>query len=262
MTDAALAADLREAIERGGDLLLHYLPEISFATGRVVGMDALARWSHPERGPIPPARFVALAEEIGLLGTLTEWVLKTAFRQCRVWRDDGYELVVSVNLSPANIEDERLPRLVTAQARALGVKPEWIRLEIPERAITAAGDRIVPVAAALRAVHMCLVVDEVGSVAATSRAAIGRIGAGAIKLGRSAVSRVGEPAVADAMRATIAAAKGSGLLVLAQGIEDRATYDALRALGCDGGLGYFISRPRPPLDLATWLVSSPWGLGR
>ena len=251
MTSDPLAMDLREAIGRGGDLHLAYLPELSFATGRVVGMDALARWTHPAMGPIPPSRFVPLALEIGLLATLTEWVLKTAFRQCRVWRDDGHELDVSVNLSPANLRDDRLPRLVMVQGRALDVRPGWMHLEIPESVIRSADDEVATLAAALRAEGAFLVADSVDPTLEAEAAP--RVRVDAIKLQQALVRRVGEPPVAHALLATIERARAGGVLVIAQGIEDRATYEALAALGCDRAQGFFISRPLAPLELATWL---------
>ena len=253
MTSDPLAPDLREAIERGGDLSLAYLPELSFATGRVVGMDALARWDHPALGPIPPSRFVPLALELGLLATLTEWVLKTAFRQCRVWRDDGHELDVSVNLAPANLRDDRLPRLVAVQGRALGVLPEWIHLEIPQSVIRAADDQVVGLATALRSVGAFLVVDSADPTLEAEEAP--RVTVDAIKLQQEMVRRVGEPAVAGAILAMTLRARAEGAIVIAQGIEDQATYDALAALGCDRAQGFLISRPLAPVELATWLRS-------
>lgn len=254
-----LAGDLREAIAQGGDLLLHYLPEVSLASGRVVAMSALARWNHPDHGMIPPREFIDLAIEHRLIGPLTEWVLKTAFRQCRVWRDDGLPLTVSVNLSPANLVDERLPQLVRAQARALAVRPEWIRLELPEATVLGADGHLAQLAAALRAVGVVLVVDNAGAGRDTA-AAIERTGCAAIKLDREVIAHLADERAAARARAAIGAAKARGAAVIAEGVEDRTTYDTLAALGCDAALGYLISPPLSPTDVAAWLRNSPWGI--
>ena len=123
----------------GGELLLQYQPQVDLESGRIVGVEALARWSHPTQGMVPPDQFIPLAERTGLIGLLTDWALDTAIRQNRAWHDAGHDLVMAVNLSAASVHDVRLPARIALLLHAHGMAAGSLRLEVTESALMGSG---------------------------------------------------------------------------------------------------------------------------
>jgi diguanylate cyclase (GGDEF)-like protein len=255
----ALIGELRTAIERGA-LALHYQPQVDLTSGRVCGVEALVRWPHPERGLIPPDRFISLAEQTGLIEPLTQWVLAEAVRQCREWQRTGVLLTVSVNLSMWNLHDPVLPERVAGLLREHGVSPAWLRLELTESALMADPGRALDVLTRLAGLGVRLAVDDFG-VGYSSLAYLKTLPVDELKIDKGFVRAMAtDTADAAIVASTVELGHALGLRVVAEGIEDRVTWDALAEMGCDVAQGYYLSRPLAPDALAGWLRESPWAV--
>jgi len=255
----ALVEELRAAIERGA-LALHYQPQVDLTSGRVCGVEALVRWPHPERGLIPPDAFIPLAEQTGLIAPLTEWVLAEAVRQARAWQRAGLLLAVSVNLSMWNLHDPALPARVAGLLREHGLPPAWLRLELTESVLMADAERALDVLTRLSGLGVRLAVDDFGA-GYSSLAYLKKLPVDELKIDQGFVRALATDATDAAIVAsTVALGHALGLRVVAEGIEDRATWDRLVAMGCDVAQGYYMSRPLPADALARWLRDSPWAV--
>jgi len=255
----ALVGELRAAIEQGA-LTLHYQPQVDLGNGRVCGVESLVRWPHPERGLIPPDAFIPLAEQTGLIAPLTEWVLGEAMRQARAWQRAGLLLAVSVNLSMWNLHDPTLPDRVAALLREHGLSPAWLRLELTESALMADAERALAVLTRLAALGVGLAVDDFGA-GYSSLAYLKKLPVNELKIDKGFVRELATDATdAAIVTSTVALGHALGLRVVAEGIEDRATWEALVGMGCDTAQGYYLSRPLPADALAQWLRDSAWAV--
>jgi diguanylate cyclase len=245
-------AQLRRAVEEG-QLVLHYQPKLSLATGRVGGVEALVRWQHPERGLLFPDAFVDLAESAGLMAALTSRVLDTALAQRRAWSDRGRELTVAVNVSPSNLVDEGFPDEVAGMLARHGVPASALVLEVTESLLMEDRERAVRVLAALREAGVGIAIDDYGT-GWSSLAYLATLPVTELKLDRAFVGAMtGSDRSASIVTSTLQLAHALGLVFVAEGAEDQATVDALADLGCDVVQGYHLSRPLPPEQLEAWL---------
>jgi diguanylate cyclase (GGDEF)-like protein len=248
----ALVGELRRAID-GHELVVHYQPKADLATGTVSGVEALVRWQHPQRGLIPPDDFIPLAERTGLIRELTLTVLEVALRQLRCWHDEGLELNVSVNLSARDLLDLALPELVQNLLERYRLPADRLELEITESVILADPMRARAVLSRLDAMGVQLAIDDFGS-GYSSLAYLKRLPVGEIKIDRAFVMNMGtDENDAVIVRSTIDLGRNLGLRVVAEGVEDEATWHDLARLQCDQAQGYFLTRPLPAADLAGWL---------
>lgn len=247
-----LAGELRHAIENE-QLVLHYQPKASFVTGGVSHAEALVRWNHPQRGLVPPDQFIPLAEQTGLIRPLFLWVLNDALRQCAVWQQEGIELHVAVNLSMRNLQDPRLPDVFVNLLSRWNLDPTWMELEITESALAADPERAMKILTRFSAMGMRIAIDDFGT-GYSSLAYLKRLPVDEIKIDKSFVlGMANDENDATIVRSTIDLGHNLGLKVVAEGIEDQATWDLLTAWGCDLAQGYFLSRPLPAQDFAAWL---------
>jgi len=254
----ALMGALRHAID-DNQLFLLYQPQVCVKTGRVVGVEALVRWRHPERGVIPPDQFILLAEHAGLIKPLTLWVLTTALHQCRGWHDLGIAISVAVNLSARSLKDAGLPAQVAAILHHAGVAPSSLELEITESVIMADPARALEILTRLNTMGVRLSIDDFGT-GYSSLSYLKKLPVESIKIDKSfVISMVTDQDDAVIVRSTIELAHTLGLKVVAEGVEQRETWDRLAALGCDFAQGYYLSRPQPADDLTPRLTESPWG---
>jgi EAL domain-containing protein (putative c-di-GMP-specific phosphodiesterase class I) len=256
-----LESELRQAIVNG-DLILHYQPEIDVCSGRIDRVESLVRWPHPVRGLVPPDQFISLAEEIGLINALTQWVLETALRQCQAWTRAGYRLGVAVNLSMRTLHDASFPDTVVWLLRRYEVDPALVTLEITESALMAKPAQAQAVLTRLAALGVHIAIDDFGT-GYSSLGYLKHLPVDEIKIDKSFVRGM----TADAKDTAIVASINSlshhlGLRVVAEGVETSAEWEHLAALGCDLVQGYHVSRPLPAAQLEEWLASSPWGLPR
>jgi EAL domain-containing protein (putative c-di-GMP-specific phosphodiesterase class I) len=246
-----LADDLRMAIEEQ-QLVLHYQTQLDLRSNEILGVEALLRWKHPQLGMIPPLRFLPLAEEAGLMGALSRFVLDTALAQCASWRADGRDHIVSVNISPTNLLEPGFSDVVRELLALHKVPSEFLVLEVTETCIISDFDRCRVVIEELRAVGIVFSIDDFGA-GATSLEYLGNLGASELKLDVCFIQGLSGPDKdkdLELVRATIELGHAMGLRVVAEGIEDAATLDLLIELGCDVAQGYFISRPMPADILA------------
>ena len=245
----SLSGDLRRAI-RDGELVVHYQPQVRMRDGRVAGVEALVRWQHADRGLVPPAQFIPLAGQTGLIRPLTDVVLRQALTDCRGWRADGLELTVAVNISARNLLDASLADQVAGLLAELGMPASCLELEITESAAMQDPGRALDVLRQLRDLGPDLSVDDYGTGHA-SLAYLTRLPVSTLKIDRSFVQTM-ELDASDRVivRSTIDLAHSLGLRVVAEGVETRATWEELGRLGCGTAQGYWLSRPVPHAAVA------------
>jgi diguanylate cyclase (GGDEF)-like protein len=246
-----LIDELREAIEQRA-LALHYQPQLDLRTGRIVAVEALLRWPHPRLGLVPPLKFIPLAEDAGLMGPLTGLVLDMALSQCAEWWSNGRFLAVSVNVSSTNLLDPGFTDLVLELLVRHHLPAESLVLEITETSIITDFEASQAVITRLRDVGVLVSIDDFGA-GYTSLAYLSNLAVRELKLDGALITGLGtnrEERDLELVRATIDLGHAMGLRVVAEGIEDGATLDLLRDLGCDLAQGYLISKPMPASELA------------
>jgi EAL domain-containing protein (putative c-di-GMP-specific phosphodiesterase class I) len=244
----ALVGDLRAALENG-EIGPHFQPIAESGTRRIVGVEALVRWRHPERGMLSPAIFLPLAEQAGLMRTLTRRVLGDALAACRVWRDVGHDLHVSVNVTATDLLDAELPIEIAAALADHDLPAEVLVVEITESSVMSDPVRIGEVLARLADLGVGLSLDDFGT-GYSSLTHLRALPVGEIKVDRSFVGRMAtDSADAVIVRATIRLAHDLGMRVVAEGVEDEATWAQLAALGAELVQGYALGRPVPAAEL-------------
>ena len=249
----ALAAELRSALDTRL-LQVHYQPKSDVATGRTVGVEALVRWFHPERGFVPPDEFIPLAEHTGLINPLTEQVFDQVFAQLQLWHQAGQELNAAVNVSAGTILANDFVDGLRARIAAAGLPPQALTLEITESQVMADPERAAAVLQALRDIGVRISIDDFGT-GYSSLSQLKRLPVDELKIDRSFVFGMTEDSDdAVIVRSTVELAHNLGLQVVAEGVEDLATWNELARLGCDLAQGYYLSRPLPPEDLTAWLL--------
>jgi diguanylate cyclase (GGDEF)-like protein/PAS domain S-box-containing protein len=251
----ALEADLRRALEHG-EVVPYYQPQVDLATGRVVGVEALARWRHPERGMIPPGQFIPLAEESGLIARLGEHMLRAVCARIRAWNDAGLApRRTAVNISAVQLGDGRLAEVTRAAIADAGIAPEQLELEITESFLMVDGVEARQTLDALKSLGVRLAIDDFGT-GYSSLAYLQRLDAGKLKIDQSFVRDMARDAGADAIvKAVIALGHSLGREIVAEGVETDAQADALRALGCDVMQGYLVSHPLPEEDMTRFMTT-------
>jgi diguanylate cyclase (GGDEF)-like protein len=249
-------SELRRALERN-ELVLHYQPIVQMRSGRLVGVEALVRWQHPERGLLPPSEFIEAAEASGLIVELGGWVLEAAARQLVRWRDEGYdELTIAVNVSGKQIRRGVLGEQVAQALQRSGADARLLQIEITEHTLVEDVDTNIQVLSALRAQGMTIAVDDFGT-GLSSLAYLKRLPIDKFKIDRSFVREL--PHHADdvaIVTAVMSMAQALGLQVVAEGVENEAQRELLGRLGCDHGQGYFFSRPVPAAQLLPMLPTT------
>ena len=252
----SLVSELRRAMEEE-ELVLHYQPKATLATGRVDSVEALLRWNHPGRGMVMPDEFIPHAQETGLMKPLTQYVIRAACRQARAWLDDGLELAVSVNVSTRNLIDVEFPDEVKRALDDQGLEARFLQLEITEGTMLEDPFRTKVVLEKLRALGVHLAIDDFGT-GYSSLAYLKNLPVHEIKIDRSFVMKMDEDADGHTIvRSAIDLGRNLGFEVTAEGVESEDVWQILQSLGCDTAQGYFLSKPVPPEDLARWLMEQP-----
>jgi diguanylate cyclase (GGDEF)-like protein len=257
----ALEAALKHAVERN-EIEVFYQPKIDFADGRVSGLEALIRWRHPARGLLMPDKFIAIAEETGLIIPIGYWTLKRVCERARQWQELGINLPIAVNLSASQFHEPELVRELASIVRATGVSPSTIELEITESMVMRDPERAVSIMHALRAMGVRLSIDDFG----TGHSSLGylkRFPIDRLKVDRSFVRDL--PHNGDDLaitRAVIAMAHSLRMSVVAEGVEHREQFELLRQEGCDEFQGYFCRPPLEEADLVRFLLEERGRHGR
>jgi diguanylate cyclase (GGDEF)-like protein/PAS domain S-box-containing protein len=251
-----LVADLRAAIERS-EIDVVFQPEVRTTDGEVLRFEALARWTHPRRGPIPPDVFVPLAERTGLVGELTRCVLDRSLEHLAAWRAHGAEFGLGVNLSVRDLVAGSVAENVATMLASYGLPGSSLSLEITESVLMADVQRLLPTLDALRAISVDLAIDDFGT-GYSSLSYLRQLPVHRVKIDRSFIRNLpSENGAAAIVRAAVDMAHDLGLRVVAEGVETQEALDQLRSIGCDSVQGYFISRPLAPADVLPWLRSRP-----
>jgi diguanylate cyclase (GGDEF)-like protein len=253
--DLSLKGELREAIQ-SDQLSLHYQPQIDHQSQRITGLEALVRWNHPQRGFLSPDQFIPLAEDMGLIGPLTQWVLRTALMQLLALHQQGQLLTMAVNLSARDLHDMQLPASVLALLTESGIGPEYLTLEITESAVMSSPTDGLTILSELDRMGVTLAIDDFGT-GYSSLAYLKRLPVDELKIDKSFVTEM-EQNENDAVivRSTIDLAHNLGLKVTAEGVENQETWITLSVLGCDQSQGYFMGKPMPIETLEIWLKES------
>ncbi len=250
-----LVNDLRKAIN-GRDLNLHYQPQLDAASGEIVGVEALARWHHPEQGFVSPVEFVALAENAGLIGALTSWVLNEALRQCREWEEQGLAINISVNVSAHNLMDASFPGLVTEALQRWQFPPQRLILEVTESVFMLETDHSLKILDELRDLGTQLSIDDFGT-GYSSLVYLKRMPVHELKIDQNFVrDMVQNENDASIVSSTVALAHCLGMKIVAEGVETEEVFINLKELGCDIVQGYYFARPMPAEDLLGWIENS------
>lgn len=249
----ALELDLRQSFASGG-LELHFQPRFELAGGAMSAMEALVRWDHPQRGAVPPAEFVALAEERGLMTQLGRWVLDAACRQVARWRAAGLTPPrCAINLSAQQFDGESLLDDVRAALQRHQLEPACLELEIGEALLTAQRGRADALLHKLSEIGVALTIDDFGT-ATSSLSLMQRCPAQRLKVDLSFVGGLPGQEASAVTRAAIALAHGMGMRAVAEGVENDAQMSHLRELGCDEAQGYLLGRPQPADAFAALLA--------
>jgi diguanylate cyclase (GGDEF)-like protein/PAS domain S-box-containing protein len=234
---------LRLALDKK-ELFLVYQPQIEIATGRIIGLEALLRWQHPELGLVPPDKFIRIAENSGLIMPIGEWVLRTACSQTRKWQDEGLLAVpVAVNVSAVQFRQEGFCELIRRVLQETGLPPQYLELELTESLLVANAELMLSVVRELKAMGLKLAIDDFGT-GYSSLSYLRQFPVGKLKIDRSFIRDVAvNPDDAAITTAIISMAKSLNLKVIAEGVEDEAQMTFLRAHQCDEIQGYYFSKP-------------------
>lgn len=249
----ALESALREALEQG-QLSLHYQPQVRMSDGLLYGVEALARWHHPQFGDISPARFIPLAEECGLINQLGLWALREACRQLAQWRRKGLKIpAVSVNLSPTNFHNLDLPGMIAVTLEQNQLRPDDLTLEITESVLMDTNPSTLKTLDEVHEKGIRLSMDDFGT-GYSSLSYLRRLPIQELKLDRSFVLDLEQDATNQALsEAVIRLGESLRLTVVAEGVETSGQQDILRQQGYHVGQGYLFSRPLSAADLEAWL---------
>lgn len=253
-----LMADLREAIAYNGvDLYFH--PLVDIQSEHTVGAEALIRWNHPVHGFISPDEFIPLAEQTGVITPLTEWVLEQAMKQIVALKSNDTDIAISVNISAQNLREANFYRHLLQRLKHYDVPTRSLILEVTETAMMKDPAQALAILEKLHQAGLVLAIDDFGT-GYSSLAYLKSLPAKEIKVDRSFVSNmVQDKDDAVIVQTIINMSHIFEMQVVAEGIEDKPTLLALRALGCDTAQGFLFTKPLPKKDFETWLIDSPWG---
>ncbi len=253
----ALESALRGALERG-EIAVAYQPQMQLQDGRLCGIEALARWTHPELGIIPPARFIPIAERIGLIASLGDWILTQACRQLAAWRAAGLRIPgIAINVASQQLERGTLLPTLHRVLAETGISPADLSLEVTESVIMGENPRVITALSDLRALGVRLVVDDFG----TGSGALGRLNRlpiDRLKVHGSFIRDIGRgPGEEAIIRAIIGLGRDLGLEVMALGIEREVQSQVLQVAGCRFAQGYLFGPPMDAEALGRHLLHSP-----
>ena len=249
-----MRSGLRRAIERG-EFVLHYQPQVDIASGRVVGVEALLRWEHPEFGLVQPGRFIPVAEESGLIVPIGAWVIEEACRQAMVWRRAGLpDLVMAVNLSAAQFRRSGIEDTVAQALQRSGLVPALLELELTESILLQDVEQVLATVQRLKQLGVQLAIDDFGT-GYSSLSYLKRFDIDKLKIDQGFVRDLAsDPDDAAIVRAIIQMAHSLGLRAIAEGVETAELLQQLRGFGCDEAQGYHYARPMPAAEFEHYLT--------
>jgi len=241
--------DLRRALAEG-TLEVHFQPIMSIDTRRMIGAEALARWSHPEHGMVPPSEFIPLAESAGLISELGAWVLRTACAHAAQW--DG--LCLAVNLSPEQVRRPGLVEMVSKVLQETGLPPSRLELEITEGSLLHETTHTVTTLSRLRGLGVSIALDDFGT-GFSSLSYLRRYPFTKLKVDRSFVaSMAADKATAAIVQAVVSLGRSLSMRIIAEGVETEAQLTMLHTMSCDAAQGYLLGRPCSGMEFDRLLV--------
>lgn len=255
-----LSNQLHHALENQ-ELELHYQPKIDLHNTCLCGTEALLRWRHPKLGLLTPDHFIALAEQIGLIGPITEWVLITALQQQRDWQDMGNEIPVSVNVSALSFQNPELLEMIDNAIQQSGIRPHNLEIEITENTLLTGMDHCSKTVDALSRLGVRIAIDDFGT-GYSSLSYLRQLPIDTLKIDKSFVQNM-KNSHSDAVivRSIIELGHNLGYTVVAEGVETDKTCKTLHYLRCDIAQGYFIGTPMSNTELGNWLNKTSWAEG-
>lgn len=235
------------------ELVNFYQPKVDVASGKVVGVESLVRWRHPQDGMVFPDQFISVAEEHGLIDDLTRTVIGEAFAQARTWQDNGLHLHVAINISMDNLATLEFADYVATAASAAGIKPDGIVLEVTESRLMKDLSAPLEILTRLRLKRFCLSIDDFGT-GHSSLSQLRDIPFDELKVDQGFVhGAAGNDTLCAIYYASLGLAKQLGMKTVAEGVEDRADWDFLRSTSCELAQGYFIAKPMPASEISAWV---------
>ena len=249
----SMVGDFRRALDTDGEIVVYFHPIVDLGSGHVHGAEALVRWQHPELGLLQPAAFLEIVEQTGLIGDMTEHVLRRAIAECAAWHAAGRDLTVAVNLSIRNLHDPMLSSLVAQLLDRHCLAPESLMLEITESMILSDPQRALATVESLSEIGVRFAVDDFGTGHSTL-ANLRRLPVHELKIDRSFVTpMLNEESDGVIVRSTVDLGHALGLKVVAEGVEDAVTLSRLEEIGCDRAQGHYFAKPIPPIEFMRWI---------
>lgn len=259
--DARLSGKLRQAL-RDGEIVVYYQPILDMESGRIVGVEALARWKHPTEGLLPPDYFIPPAERTGMIAQLDRYVLREAIREVSAWSSSTCPLRVSVNVSATRFAERNLVGDVGTALSDFGMAPQQLQLEMTETAIIQDVVASATQIAALRGIGVTIAIDDFG-VGQTSLSYLHQFTVDTVKIDRSFVAKTpADPKAARLVAGMIRLLEAIGTKVVGEGISNAEEYVQMRSLGCKLGQGFYIGRPAPAAETEQLIVKTHERLAR
>jgi diguanylate cyclase (GGDEF)-like protein/PAS domain S-box-containing protein len=258
---SSLEAELRRAVERK-ELELFYQPQVGLGDGKLMGAETLIRWRHPERGVVSPADFMPLVHASSMSGRIALWVLETACKQGRLWQQNGHDIRLGVNLSPTQMQSGDLAATVATMLSETGFSPHLLELEVTENILLEDDQVALETFHRIQSLGVHIAFDDFGTGYA-SLTYLKKFPLDRLKIDKSFVTDLrADSDDAAIVGSTINLGKSLRLSVIAEGIEDRATADLLKSMGCEEGQGYFFGLPMPAAEFEQRFLSQSAGIPR
>jgi len=253
-----LASELRHAIE-ADELVVYYQPKIDISGEHIVGVEALIRWQHPEKGMIQPDSFIPMAEETGIIHPFTTWLINEVCHQISIWLDKGIDLVVAINLAPRNLLEADLPEQLHQAIQHWNISPANLMMEITERGLIAEPKRAMITLDRIHNLGIPISIDDFGT-GYSSLAYLKDLPLDELKIDKSFIDGMHDDARSlTIVQMVIQMAHYLGFEVIAEGVESASEWRRLELLECDRAQGYYMARPMPQDQLEQWMTESPWG---
>ena len=247
------SGQIRNALDNN-EFELHYQPQVDIQTGRISGAEALLRWSHPVEGVVMPQRIIPVAEQLGMITPLTDWVLVTALQQCRQWSFDGTHIPVAVNVSARSFQNPRLLEKILWALKEADVAGDYLEIEITEATLMQDVERATELLNRLSDSGVTIAIDDFGT-GYSSLSYLKRLPIHTLKIDQSFIMDVAfDQQDVAIVRSIIDLGHNLGYKVVAEGVENSMAWDMLDTLGCDTAQGFHISRPLPEMHFSSWLA--------
>jgi len=249
------SGQIRTALDNN-EFLLHYQPQVDIQTSRIIGAEALLRWEHPVEGTVMPHRIIPVAEQLGIITSITNWVLVTALRQCKQWSHDGITIPVSVNVSARSFQNPRLLEKIVCALQEADVPGDFLEIEITEATLMQDLDHAADILNRLSESGVTIAIDDFGT-GYSSLSYLKRLPIHTLKIDQSFIIDVAfDQQDVAIVRSIIDLGHNLGYKVVAEGVENSMAWDMLNQLGCDTAQGFHISKPLSERHFSSWLTDS------